>query len=404
MAARCDALGQRSEVVSKNRLRPCSARLATRHCSAEVAQWRRHFAHRTLRTMWRETDGAKAVVHRLAADAADGFRRSEEHARLRDNSVAPVRPQLVRMAAQTKAADACGALFAFYANGIAKNLQCVLTSIDPEGPHQFRVTLRRLRVALKVFRPVLHDETRRQLARGARELGAIASELRDADVVIGELIAPQLEDFGVQALSGALNDWRQEVRGRVRARLTVAKAAAFADTLVAAARTAARGKHSRDSANQFVERFLARAWSQTAPKALHLAELSDESLHDFRKDVKALRYAIELETAFSGQRRAKVARSLKRIQDLLGHVNDVATLTQFNPPLSDGAALDAVRARLIQEQNASLPGKIEEATQEWGYLAQHWPWAEAGRADASWSGQRDSNSRHPAPKAGALPG
>jgi triphosphatase len=331
--------------------------------------------------MWRETDGQRAVTRLFEPDTAGVPRLGDDGALQRfENRIAPVRPQLVRMAAKTRPLEACGVLFALHANGIARNLQCVLTSIDPEGPHQLRVTLRRLRVALKVFRPVLRGQVRTELANGARELGAIVGELRDADVVIGELIAPHLDDFGAHPLSGALNNWRHEVRGRVRARLVAARASTFADALIAASTAAPKKKRPQGAANEFVASFLGSAWSQTAPRADRLGALSHDELHDFRKDTKALRYAIELESAFSGDRHTKVARSLKRIQDLLGHVNDVATLTQFNPPLPDGATLNAARARLIDHQHQGLRGKIEEAADEWRYLARHWRWKDETNA------------------------
>ena len=72
---------------------------------------------------------------------------------------------------------------------IAANLVVVADSTAIEGPHQLRVGLRRLRTALAVFGPVLGKASMASLNEAAKRLGRVAGRLRDADVLIDEVVA-----------------------------------------------------------------------------------------------------------------------------------------------------------------------------------------------------------------------
>ena len=54
--------------------------------------------------------------------------------------------------------EALGKIFRACANQCAANHDAVLDRSDPEGEHQFRVSLRRMRSALVVFKTVLPAE------------------------------------------------------------------------------------------------------------------------------------------------------------------------------------------------------------------------------------------------------
>ena len=79
--------------------------------------------------------------------------------------------------------SAVEAMLALLARSIAENLYIVFTSDDPEGPHQLRVALRRLRALLRVTKGLLAEDSTAGLARRARDLGRIAGRQRDADVL-----------------------------------------------------------------------------------------------------------------------------------------------------------------------------------------------------------------------------
>jgi CHAD domain-containing protein len=204
----------------------------------------------------------------------------------------------------------------------------------------------------------------------ARELGAIVGELRDADVIIDELIAPHLVGHHTPSLLSALQAWRNEVRGRVRARLTAVKAAEFPRSLGvdAANRALLKSGAKGQSAAQVVQPFLAMAWERTVC-GWSVDKLSFDRVHDLRKDTKAARYATELMGTVSGKRRPGISSSLKRLQDLLGCVNDWAALAQFDPPIgAHREVLAAARARIVAEQRKMMDQTVANAANEWREL------------------------------------
>jgi triphosphatase len=283
-------------------------------------------------------------------------------------AAAPARVRLIRLQTGTPGAEACSVTLALHGAAIAHNLECVLTTLDPEGPHQLRIALRRTRVALRVFEPVMRRKANAQLVETARTLGGIVGELRDADVIIDEIIAPAARDQ--LSLLAALNAWRQELRGRVRAKLL----ASDAPRLVAEfQRSAATSAWVRRDVDASFASLLAEAqhafWNRATPLAARLADLSHLELHQLRKAVKALRYGAELGASASVDGAEKVVPRLKRIQDALGFANDTAALEQFDPPVfGEASALQRVRDSVIAQRQASVADAITAAMREWRVL------------------------------------
>lgn len=285
---------------------------------------------------------------------------------------APTRLRLPPLPPGTRADDALCTMLAFHAAAIQHNLTCVLNSVDPEGPHQLRVSLRRLRVLLQTFRPVMRRTINERFSSAARTFGSIAGQLRDADVVIEELIRPAAADTFAGTVA-ALDLWRQEVRGRVRAQLRAARAFEFAADLVDRRVEWRRSARSALPATDVSDQALGSVWAIATESGAKLPELAPLQLHKFRKDVKALRYGAEIAVAAAREHdAANLARPLKRIQSALGALNDLATLERFDPPLGkEREALAKLRSRLIAQRASMSRDLAAEATDRWRAL-QHW--------------------------------
>jgi triphosphatase len=279
----------------------------------------------------------------------------------------PSRVQLIQFQGAVRADECCSALLAIHAAAISRNLECVLSSVDPEGPHQFRVALRRLRVVFRTFRPILRASSAESLVASARRMAAIVGELRDADVLIDDILAPGAASQRMPAVAAALNDWRQEVRGRVRARLLSCGAPAFTAALNHAAQTLEwRRRKERTGerlARELVAAFVEKCGQRVAGAAAALPYLSPEETHDVRKEVKSLRYAVDLADALSLNPDRDLAHTLKRAQDALGFVNDVATLERFAAPLlTEQKNLAQLRDQLIVERVDAVQENIVRAS------------------------------------------
>ncbi len=102
---------------------------------------------------------------------------------------------------------------------IEKARRRILVSDDPEGPHQMRVGLRRLRTALSLFEPALGKATTRNLSDAARKLGREVGELRDLEVVLHETVGPARDAAPDDPALAAIADGLTEAIGKERARL-----------------------------------------------------------------------------------------------------------------------------------------------------------------------------------------
>jgi inorganic triphosphatase YgiF len=243
---------------------------------------------------------------------------------------------------------------------IADNAVVVAESEDPEGPHQLRVGLRRLRTAFAVFGPSLGAEAMVPLNAAARELGRLVGRLRDADVLIAEVVEPAaalgLDPAARAALVAALEARRDAVRAEVRAGLAAPEAVGFLFDL--GRFIEARGWLVPSDYGQ-TER-LAMPVAEAAPAMLdkrhrrvrkagkRIRKLDAEGLHELRKELKKLRYAVEmLGPIYPGEAVGPYLKPLKELQDSFGSLNDAAmaeaSLTGPEAPgASDPAAQRAV--------------------------------------------------------------
>ena len=212
---------------------------------------------------------------------------------------------------------------------------------NPEGVHQMRVGLRRLRAALSLFAALLHDP---QTAAPKNELKWLAGELgpaRELEVLVNRVVAPMKRQRrrwrGMPSLSHEFAERRDAALSR--AQMAVQSARFRALTLeVAAWLEAGSWTNPPDDVvgdcgelpiAQFAFEQLARRWRKVRKKGKVLAQLDARSRHKLRIRTKKLRYAAEFfATLFSTKRALKRRKqflpALERLQDGLGDLNDIA--------------------------------------------------------------------------------
>lgn len=220
---------------------------------------------------------------------------------------------------------------------IAENAVVVARSEASEGPHQLRVGLRRLRTAFSVFAPSLGEAAIAPLSEAARDIGRVVGRLRDADVLVEEVVAGAaglgLDAEAAAALTAALEARRGVVRAEVRAALAGPDSTRFLFDLLELIE--ARGWLAPSDYTQSAR--LAAPAASVAPdllgkrhrKALKLGRriesLEAEALHELRKELKKLRYTVEtLGPIYPGKKLAGYLSGLKDMQDTFGSLNDAA--------------------------------------------------------------------------------
>ncbi|TYC52466.1 CHAD domain-containing protein [Rhodobacterales bacterium] len=221
---------------------------------------------------------------------------------------------------------------------ICENRIAVLTSDDPEGPHQLRVGLRRLRSAFRLFRPVLNPAATAPLDDMARTVAAEAGALRDLDVLVDEIVAPLAarapETVPLDGLLDTLNAMRDDsARALLVTHLKSSEVNAF--LLDLAAYTECRGWLDPENFDQsallaqpieaFSGKALAKQWKKVMKYGRQLEKLTVPERHEMRKALKKMRYGIEFFGCLYPRDTVKpFLKRMKKLQNIFGYLNDVA--------------------------------------------------------------------------------
>ncbi|HLM00634.1 MAG TPA: CHAD domain-containing protein [Pyrinomonadaceae bacterium] len=206
---------------------------------------------------------------------------------------------------------------------------------DIEGVHAMRVSIRRLRSAMRDFMPLMN---KRPLKRAIKDLKRTADALgvvRDQDVAIAALsqLQGEAETDAVREGIGNLLREREALRDAARLDLTEALAVGrFNDlserfTEAIAKATTGGGKKSNGRAavsfNEAGHKVVARGWQDLYDLGASLYHpFNIEELHEMRIAAKRLRYAIELFAACWGEKIAPFAEEVAEMQSFLGEVHD----------------------------------------------------------------------------------
>jgi triphosphatase len=235
----------------------------------------------------------------------------------------------------------------------------------PEGVHQMRVGLRRLRSALALFRPpepdAAYDHLRAELKWLAGQLGPA----RDLDVFIAETFCPAADALGAAPGLAAFGKRVKRTQTRAYDRLVKAldspRARAIPLATAAWLETGIKNQPS-DWRDLLVLAFAEAALERLRRKVRKLADAETaEARHDLRIAAKKLRYALD---GFDGLLPEKAVRPYrKRTADLqarLGVLNDLATARRVafealgpTPPLDVAFAAGLVVGRRAVDE-ASL--------------------------------------------------
>lgn len=222
---------------------------------------------------------------------------------------------------------------------ISANVEAVLGQDVPEGTHQLRIGLRRLRSALALFRKAFGNVAAASLAEEARWLGQEVGRLRDLQVITTGLI-PACQGVhgstaGLDRLTGTLEEMAEQARSSLRETLESERSAAFLLDLMQYTEghgwLLPAGERQQEKPGPRVDRYaaksLGRRWRKVRKAARHIETLSVEQRHALRKELKKLRYAAEFfGPLFRTSRVKPFVASLKRLQDVFGEMNDTAML------------------------------------------------------------------------------
>ena len=278
-------------------------------------------------------DGLLLAVEKLlgAHEIKLGRQSKLEHAYRRskqsESRAKPGKARPVRIARKYSCREAFSAILASAIEQIAVSRQAVLHTDDPEGAHQLRIGLRRLRSALRALRPLVDGGSLRAFERSAREMGRCVGMVRDADVLISGIEAPiariASDKSGFAELRDALVSHQHAKREEVRSALGGSQWAKLHLYLMLWPRTLEERDELAKPVTEHARRILHKAWRKVAKLGRRLDRLDAEQRHEMRKALKELRYQAEFfAPLFKKHATRKFIEQLKALQDVFGYVND----------------------------------------------------------------------------------
>lgn len=273
-------------------------------------------------------------------------------------------------------------------NHLQANQAVVLKTDDAEGVHQMRIALRRLRAALRLFKPSLPKDQYGWVVAEAKFFTAELSVARAWDVFADEYVAPvaqlYVEEQAFGALVTAVEQARRKSRGRARDVISTERYTEFLLRLSAWLSNRAwrdqpvteRTARLLDPIGDHCVKLLQKRDRNVRRQGGNIANLSESDLHDLRLGVKRLHYALDFFESLHPIKRLKAYRKpLADLQDGLGHLNDVAAADALlleldgtggdqGPPVRTYAggltvgwhrhAAIAVRQKLVEDMDAFL--------------------------------------------------
>ena len=218
------------------------------------------------------------------------------------------------------------------------NETCVRVERDSEGIHQLRVSIRRLRSALTLFRDLIPDSERRDLARRLKWIAKQCAEAREWDVFQDELLASLRKAYPDDPALRNFADEVSEIRCATDARVADMLAGTqYAKNILEIETwwngcgwhkpaTALAAEKAIDFSRARIRKFHRRL-CKLGKRAEKLDEIQ---LHKLRIQTKKLRYAIDFLGGLFPHKAVRAYRTaLAEIQDCLGALNDTVVVRQL---------------------------------------------------------------------------
>jgi triphosphatase len=227
---------------------------------------------------------------------------------------------------------------------------------DPEGVHQMRVALRRLRTACTLLGRGAGSPTLLSFGDEAKWLAQVLGGAREWDVLVTDTLCKPAEALAVgvdfDGLRLAAEPHRLAAYDVVRETLASTRYTRF--NLSLRRWIECRGWRNEVSGQAFAgllepapslaDRVLAQLHSKARKRGAGFRDLDPEARHRLRIALKKLRYGVEFFRAVygdSGKAKSYVA-SLAKLQGALGHANDAAMTRPFLSIIANGSVAPGV--------------------------------------------------------------
>jgi len=283
------------------------------------------------------------------------------------------------------AAQELGTHLAAALERIEANVRGAREGRDPEFLHQVRVGLRRLRASLGAFRVLPGGRERRRIGRSARRLARALGTVRDWDVLIARLAAAP----GAEAVVMRARRARAEAQRELR---RVLSSKAWRKFLARAGAHKPARERPETPLVELGRNAMQRAWRKARKRARRTEWRSADQRHALRIRLKRLRYTCEIFAArFPPDAASAYIGRLKRLQDILGELNDIRTSRRL---LRREGLLGRGLRRSLAAREEALVSRLGPAWRAFEAQAPFWqPRGRTPRPTATRAGRAERRAR-----------
>jgi triphosphatase len=257
---------------------------------------------------------------------------------------AATKAERIELAKNSSADDAVAVVFAACLRHWTANEAAALSGLDPEGVHEMRVALRRMRAAVSDFQEIIPAAQVSWLRRETKWLITSLAQARDWDVFLCELLAPveaaRPAHTGLAELRMAAEAEKQTGYAEARRAMGSPRYSA----LLARMRRWLSEKRWRQGSDRrrksldtgkLAGRLLAKRYKAVLKLGRDFEKLSPQERHQLRIALKKLRYTAEFFRSLYQKKREKVYfHVLAQLQNSLGHMNDIVVADHLLERLS----------------------------------------------------------------------
>lgn len=306
------------------------------------------------------------------------------------------KPQKLRLDPSTCLDDAFASILRACLYHLLQSLPAAEDGRDPEGIHQLRVALRRLRTVFDLMRSVGTLSRLELFVAEARWLATNLSAAREWDIFQASTLptiaksCPSIAGF--DALDEVAETRRTEAYRRVRSMLAEPRCARFLIGLGGWIETrgwrsdiAAQGLGQLTlPASDFARRMLSLQHAKVLKRGRHFKSLEPDGRHRLRLAAKKMRYVADFLLPLCGNRKSakRFSGRLAALQEELGCYNDMATTAALLAGPETVPAESAQAAAAITGWQAHAMASVEARLRDtWrDYVKVELPWLDQQQA------------------------
>lgn len=312
---------------------------------------------------------AKLPLHPESASKAErGYRL------LTDAPLQAIKALPVAIDEQTTSIAAFRTIALACLNHLQSNEKGIHSTDDPEFVHQARVAIRRLRSAIRIWKPLLPADFVACFDPLWRTLANQLGDTRNWDVFVTETLPPLAGEFPdhPEIMHLSRHALKHAASNRKNARAAL-KSPAYSHLLLAfTAALLALLETTETPLKAHARRCLSKRAKQVFKFNKTRQGVDAAGRHHLRVAIKRLRYALEFfAPLFPGARLQHYHQATIDLQDLLGRMNDLVVATQLTERMLPGSKSDLIRAWLGRQGEELLPDLSKKLHR---FLQQKMPW------------------------------